>query len=205
MIYSHIISLLNLGALDGTHIRVDRPKQDPDSYVNRKQYYSIHVQGIVDHNLKFMDVPVGYPGSAHDARVFKESPSYSCLNELCLEDSYLLGDTPYPCLKKLMVPYRDNGHLTNAQKQFNKKLSSCRVVIENAFGNVKQRFKQVYHCKLRDIVRMVKIIHVCFLLHNVANSDDLQLLEPPLNEGVSEELENFHFAQMWISTKMVRT
>lgn len=72
-----------IGAVDGTHIQIDKPTQDHDSYVNRKQYFSIHVQGVVDHKLKFLDVFVGYPGSVHDARVFRESGLYECLQEIC--------------------------------------------------------------------------------------------------------------------------
>jgi len=33
-----------------------------------------------------------------------------------------------------MVPYKDNGHLTQNQNNFNKILSSSRVVVEQAFG-----------------------------------------------------------------------
>lgn len=32
-----------IGAIDGTHVRIDRPKDDPDSYLNRKHYFSIQV------------------------------------------------------------------------------------------------------------------------------------------------------------------
>lgn len=32
-----------IGAIDGTHIRLDKPENDPDSYINRKGYYSIQV------------------------------------------------------------------------------------------------------------------------------------------------------------------
>lgn len=78
-----------------------------------------------------------------------------------------------------MVPYRDNGHLTQAQRNFNYKLSSCRIIIENAFGILKQRFRQLYHCKLRNIVRMVQVIHACCVLHNLASIDDMELFEPP--------------------------
>ncbi|XP_025153275.1 putative nuclease HARBI1 [Harpegnathos saltator] len=63
-----------IGAIDGSHIRIDRPLQDSDSYVNRKHYFSLHVQGVVNHKMKFMDVFIGYPGSMHDARVFRNSP-----------------------------------------------------------------------------------------------------------------------------------
>lgn len=98
------------------------------------------------------------------------------------ERSYLLGDSAYPCLKYLIVPYRDNGHLSRAQRNFNQRLSSCRVKIENAFGCLKQRFRQLYHFKLRNIVRMVQVIHACCVLHNLASLDDLELFEPPCHD-----------------------
>jgi len=32
-----------IGAIDGCHIKIDEPDKDPDSYINRKGYYSIQV------------------------------------------------------------------------------------------------------------------------------------------------------------------
>jgi len=78
-----IETFLFSGAIDGTHIRIDKPVDDPDSYINRKQYFSLHIQGTVNHQMKFMDVFIGYPGSVHDARVFKNSPIRYDLHELC--------------------------------------------------------------------------------------------------------------------------
>lgn len=80
-----IFSLLKSfsGAIDGSHIRIDKPVEDPDSYINRKQYFSIHVQGTVNHDMKFIDVFIGYPGSVHDARVLKNSTLYNDLHNLC--------------------------------------------------------------------------------------------------------------------------
>jgi len=72
-----------IGAIDGSHIRIDKPTQDPDSYINRKQYFSIHMQGTVNQNMKFIDVFVGFPGSVHDARVFKNSSLYKDLRDIC--------------------------------------------------------------------------------------------------------------------------
>lgn len=57
--------------------------EDPDFYINRKQYFSIHIQGTVNHNMKFIDVYIGYPGSVHDARVFRNSTIRHDLHELC--------------------------------------------------------------------------------------------------------------------------
>lgn len=98
------------------------------------------------------------------------------------DNYYLLGDSAYPCLRQLIVPYRDNGHLTHQQRTFNRKLSSCRVIIENAFGCLKQRFRQLYHFKLRDIIRMVCVIHACCVLHNMANMQEMELFEAPIND-----------------------
>lgn len=72
-----------VGAIDGSHIRIDKPTEDADSYINRKQYFSLHIQGTVDHKLKFIDVFIGYPGSVHDARVLKNSSIYNDLHQLC--------------------------------------------------------------------------------------------------------------------------
>lgn len=32
-----------VGVIDGTHVRIDKPNNDPDSYYNRKHYYSFQV------------------------------------------------------------------------------------------------------------------------------------------------------------------
>lgn len=32
-----------IGIIDGTHIRIDKPAEDPDSYLNRKHFFSIQV------------------------------------------------------------------------------------------------------------------------------------------------------------------
>lgn len=42
-----IISLaLLIGILDGTHVRIDKPAENPDSYLNRKYFFSIQVSLI---------------------------------------------------------------------------------------------------------------------------------------------------------------
>lgn len=83
--------IISSGSIDGTHIRIDRPEKDHNrnSYYNRKKYFSIHVQGVVDENLKFIDIHVGYPGSVHDARVFDETLK-DTLPEFCNGESIIV-------------------------------------------------------------------------------------------------------------------
>ncbi|KAH7949363.1 hypothetical protein HPB49_008230 [Dermacentor silvarum] len=86
-----------IGCVDGCHIEIPHQKESPASYYNRKKFPSIVLQGICDSSSRFIDVFVGYPGFAHDARVLKESPIYSVAETKCAND-YLLGDAAYPLL-----------------------------------------------------------------------------------------------------------
>lgn len=66
------------------------PEVDPDSYINRKQYCSVQMQALVNEKKKFLDVFIGYPGSVHDARVFKKSSLFQSLPELCTGKLYYI-------------------------------------------------------------------------------------------------------------------
>lgn len=79
-----------IGCIDGTHVRIDRPLQSANSYYNRKDYFSIQVQVFCDHNTKFIDFYAGYPGSVHDARVFKNSTLYNKVMNTCIS-KYLVS------------------------------------------------------------------------------------------------------------------
>ena len=65
------------GAIDGCHIEINAPPRNREDYYNRKQHYSVVLQGIVDSNLKFLHASVGYPGSIHDSRVLRLSGIYN--------------------------------------------------------------------------------------------------------------------------------
>ena len=60
-----------VGAVDGTHIEILAPEDCTKDYYNRKGYHSIILQAVGDHRYCFTDINIGWPGSVHDARVFK--------------------------------------------------------------------------------------------------------------------------------------
>ena len=64
------------GAIDGTHIPIVRPQESASDYYNRKGFYSIIMQAMVDFRGLFTDVYIGWPGKVHDARVFVNSSLY---------------------------------------------------------------------------------------------------------------------------------
>ena len=64
------------GSIDGSHIPISAPVMNHD-YYNRKEWYSIVTQAVVDHNGLFHDLCIGWPGSVHDARVLSNSRVFS--------------------------------------------------------------------------------------------------------------------------------
>ncbi|XP_018361569.1 PREDICTED: putative nuclease HARBI1 [Trachymyrmex cornetzi] len=158
-----------LGAVDGTHIHIHKPKKHAESYVNRKGYYSIQLQVICDSTLKFIHCYAGQPGSVHDMRVFRLSGIQSmCTENYFPHNSHLIGDAAYALQKHVMVPYKNNGHLSEAQINFNQSLCSARVMIERAIGFLKGRFRSLLdklYMKRTDLIP--QYIIVCCVLHNI--------------------------------------
>ncbi|KAJ4437797.1 putative nuclease HARBI1 [Periplaneta americana] len=185
-----------IGVIDGSHIKIDKPSNDPDSYLNRKHFHSIQLQVVCDHQRRIRDIFVGFPGSVHDSRVFRVSPLANTLQEKC-QDHYILGDSGYPCLRNLLTPFADRGQLTRRQRNFNTKLSKSRYVVEHCFGLLKQKFRQLYHIKLRSIPDVVHFIRACCVLHNMALTDDFHLQDPDHenDHGHEQEHEGENYAE----------
>ncbi|XP_018356002.1 PREDICTED: uncharacterized protein LOC108756586 [Trachymyrmex septentrionalis] len=83
-----------IASIDDSHI--DKSSENSVVYINRKHYFSIHMQGTVNEKKKFLDVFVGYPGSVHNARVLLVWLK-TCQHFVKME-AYFLVNTPYPCL-----------------------------------------------------------------------------------------------------------
>ena len=59
-----------VGALDGKHIAMKKPKMSGNEYFNYKGYFSLILLALVDAEYKFLSVDVGSSGSSCDAQIF---------------------------------------------------------------------------------------------------------------------------------------
>lgn len=73
-----------IGAIDGCHIMLKAPEDQQESYLNRNFHLSIILQGICTSKELFTNVFVGFPGSAHDARVIISQYLKLHLYKLCI-------------------------------------------------------------------------------------------------------------------------
>ena len=116
------------GAIDGSHIPIKKPLESASDYYNRKGFYSVIIQALVDHKGRFMDICVGWPGKVHDTRVFANLTLYmkGTNGHLFSDMSRMIGgvnvplvvlkDPAYPLLPRFMKPYPENEH-TPADKK----------------------------------------------------------------------------------------
>ena len=141
------------GVVDGTHIPIIHPDENATDFYNRKGFHSIIMQAVVDHRGVFTNIYIGWPGRVHDARVFKNSDLFQkgsngnlfpdwkkCFGNVNVP-LLLLGDPAYPLLPWLMKPYPEHAGMSAKKRKFNYHLSKARVVVENAFGRLKGRWR----------------------------------------------------------------
>ena len=150
-------------------------------YYNRKGFYSIVLQAVIDSSGKFIDIFVGYPDSTHDSRIFHNSPLYhmfnSSLSSVIPTNTYILGDAGYPCQSWLLTPYRDNGRLTRIQTYYNTKHSQTRIGVEQAFGKLKSRFRCLINPLTTSLETAILIVTTTCILHNICEERQEDMLD----------------------------
>ena len=82
-----------IGALDGSHIPISKPYENPDALYNRKKFHFVVLQAVCREDLRFTDICVGYPGRMHDSTILKAS------------DIWNTGRTLWPNVSKVSTPY----------------------------------------------------------------------------------------------------
>ncbi|KAJ3582148.1 hypothetical protein NHX12_015828, partial [Muraenolepis orangiensis] len=156
------------GAIDGCHVRIVLPGGPGGRcYVNRKLFASITLQAVCDHQGRFIDTYVGWPGSVHDARVLRHSPLYK-ESVYPPPGHFILADGGYPCLQQplpLITPYKRPIRGVAAQR-FNAHHSRARSIIERAFGMMKTRFRAIFLQALEvkpTFVPLLKAVKSCLV------------------------------------------
>lgn len=173
-----------IGCIDGTHVRILAPSEDENAYVNRKGFHSINVQAICDHDGRFTNINASWPGSVHDAHIFRTSQIRTYMEDReqeGFEYGVLLGDSGYACRPFLLTPYLNPQN--DAQERYNRAHGQTRCQIERTFGRLKRRF-HVLHSEVRmKPDRVCKIVVACAVLHNIC----ISLKEPEYQEEIEEE------------------
>jgi len=96
-----------------------------------------------------------------------------------------------------MVPFRDNGHLTEKEKKYNYVFSANRCVIERAFALLKGKFRRLKYLDVNDLSFVPSVVIACCVLHNfilqserdTVMLDDIELTD--IDTVPCSEMESF--------------
>lgn len=66
-----------------------------------------------------------------------------------------------------MKPYPENLHTTAAEKTFNHRQSRARMVVENAFGRLKERWRCLLKRMDFKLKNVANVVAACVVLHNM--------------------------------------
>ena len=153
------------------------------------------LQGTTDHRGRFINVEVGWSGKNHDAYIFTNSALCEMMDAEAFVPNHptirmssqqipplILGDCAYLLCPWLMRPY--GGATTPQQAHFNRCHTRARIVVEQAFGRLKGRWRAIGARLEMAEENVPSIVSACCILHNICESRGhaLEGEIPPHNE-----------------------
>ncbi|XP_046406248.1 protein ANTAGONIST OF LIKE HETEROCHROMATIN PROTEIN 1-like [Ischnura elegans] len=156
------------GALDGTHIRIIKPSEDPMDYWNYKGYHSMVLMALVDHEYKFLYTNIGRQGRVNDATVYNFSGLKVELERREFDSKlHVIGDGGFPWSPSLLRPYVQTGNMNAIHSHFKTRLSRARLVVEDAFGRLKGRWRVLLKRLDLGVSNVQRVVKACVALHNI--------------------------------------
>lgn len=158
------------GAVDGTLFEISRPSEY-DGWYCRKGYPAVNMQAVVDDRMHFMSFDIR-PGSWNDRKIWAASRFGSSIDQRIPSSGHVIGDAGYTLDTTLLTPYIPHEEagcrLNSTQRNYNFLHSSTRMVIECAFGLLKNRFRILKRVlEHKKIPNVTNTIVSCMVLHNV--------------------------------------
>ncbi|KAL3691189.1 hypothetical protein R1sor_004840 [Riccia sorocarpa] len=193
-----------IGLIDGTLLKLSqRPKEDGETYFDRKRNYSLNAQIVCDDKRRILYFFSGMPGSSADSTCLRRSSLYQVLKTETYVNSqffdsgqYLLADSGYVPLPHLVCAYR-NATGSAEREVFNTCVAQARVINEHAIGVLKSRWHSLKEIRVqlknsRHNRFAMRWISTCIRLHNFLigrdewTEDDGPIVTDPVDDTEPE-------------------
>ncbi|WVZ87818.1 hypothetical protein U9M48_034394 [Paspalum notatum var. saurae] len=166
-----------IGALDGTHIRLQVSGDRNLNFIGRHKVPTFNVLAVVDLDCRFIFVCSGRPGSLHDYSVLRHTlVQYGYAFPHPPQDKFYLVDAAYGNIPGFLAPYRNTRyHLQHFQQGnkpktmeelFNYRHAQLRCTVERAFGQLKNKFRILKSIPNYGLCTSNRIVVACMTVHN---------------------------------------
>lgn len=146
-----------LGALDATVQEIGRAKDQNLYYSGKHKMCCVKVQCFVSPKGRLLHFSKPIRGKRYDFRLFKKTKNLISIlkaekermNAEIETEPCLLADSGYQGINDIIpwakIPFKRqrNTELTDDQKEYNRKLSSNRIIVENYFSRLKQYWRVI--------------------------------------------------------------
>ena len=188
-----------VGVMDGTLFPLAfRPlSKDAPDYSGRKHAYSISALIICDDQRRIRYINAGWPGTAHDNRILRNSNIFQRPLSFFAERQYILGDSAFENTWFVVLAFKKprGNKLPREQEIFNDAMSKPRVISEHTIGILKGRFPWLR--QIRNVItddpnnmkRILDYILAATILHNLlldckipdewVDTDDMSSIDDP--------------------------
>lgn len=168
-----------VGIADGTLMPlVFKPTLNGADYCGRKVPYSLNVLIINDDVSRIRYFIAGWPGTAHDNRIWRNCNMARNGEEFMNACEYILGNSAFQSAPNMLPNYKKpNGAVMPAAHEFyNTCAAKPRVKSEHTIGLLKNRFQYLKGIRTviagsRDMKAIIKTITACIILHNLLIKD----------------------------------
>jgi hypothetical protein len=208
-----------IGTVDGTLFPLTYAPRSSDAsdYKGRKHMYTLTTMIVNDDKRKVRKYLSGFPGSAHDNRVYRsmdlsQEPSDFFGSGGDPTRYFLLGDSAFSNSPTLVSAYKApaNQTLSGGEEGFNTLMARPRITSEHTIGMLKARFPflrsipMVITDRPRSVKLILRNIECCIILHNMLidaeatdlpdnwyeQGDDVSAIDERSNDGGDNESDN---------------
>ncbi|XP_064117663.1 putative nuclease HARBI1 [Macrobrachium nipponense] len=162
----------SVGALDGKHVAIKKPKDGGSLYFNYKKFHSIVLMALSDAKYRFLFVDVGAEGAGDGgtwrkcilARAITSNraglPQDTNLpNDVEPILFHIVANDAFALRSWMMEPYSHQSQ-DPTKRLYSYRLSHAHCVVENAFGLLHMRL-QVFRRTMQQDVKVCKKITLC--------------------------------------------
>jgi hypothetical protein len=166
-----------VGIADGTltPLAFEPETMDAPDYSGRKYGYSLTAMIVCDHRRRIRHYLAGFPGSAHDNRVFKATKLATDPFIHFEPMQYMIGDSAFENDWYMVSAFKKpkNASIPRNHEQFNEKLARLRIVSEHCIGLLKGRFPWLRSIRLKitddkkSLKRILELFDATVIVHNI--------------------------------------
>ena len=150
-------------------------RDDYVDYKGRKHLYSLSTLIVNDDKRRIRYFLAGWPGTAHDERIFANSRMCNHASDFFSPHQYIMGDSAFSARWMMIPAFKKtaNNQIHPDKEFFNKFLSKPRVLSEHTIGILKGRWQFLRSIRMRlsdnenDLRNILNYITVAIIIHNI--------------------------------------